>query len=242
MEVYKELLVQLRQLNPNDFKQNEDIAMYVKVYVASVILFYMVYLSCHFVMSKIIQFKLYNELSSYDQADYLSRITAQVHALISSVISYYLMFYSCGDGKTYFNSDECFYNPTQLTISLLCISFGYISFDLIIILKDIQDFSSLGMQNIVHHIISMTASFTALMVGGFNISAASATAFTEVSTIFLHIRYYMIKAKYASGKPFLIVVLIFIGLFVYARLYLQVFVAMRMKEGFDREFDNILKR
>ena len=216
--------------------------MYVKVYVASVILFYMVYLSCHFVMSKIIQFKLYNELSSYDQADYLSRITAQVHALISSVISYYLMFYSCGDGKTYFNSDECFYNPTKLTISLLCISFGYISFDLIIILKDIQDFSSLGMQNIVHHIISMTASFTALMVGGFNISAASATAFTEVSTIFLHIRYYMIKAKYASGKPFLIVVLIFIGLFIYARLYLQVFVAMRMKEGFDREFDNILKR
>jgi hypothetical protein len=88
----------------------------------------------------------------------------------------------------------------------------------------------------------MTASFTALMVGGFNITAASATTFTEISTVFLHIRYYMIKAKCASGKPFLIVVLIFIGLFIYARLYIQFFVAMRMKEGFDREYENIIKR
>ena len=66
----------------------------------------------------------------------------------------------------------------------------------------------------------MTASATALLVGGFNINCAIATAFTEVSTIFLHLRYYMIKAKYASGKPFLIVVLVFIFFFIYSRLYL----------------------
>jgi hypothetical protein len=66
----------------------------------------------------------------------------------------------------------------------------------------------------------MTASTAALCVGGYLINTAVATGFTEVSTIFLHIRYYMIKAKVASGKPFLIVVLIFIGLFCYARLYM----------------------
>ena len=119
--------------------------LYIKVYLAALIGFYVVYLACHYFMSKVISFKLYNELSSYDQADYLSRITAQLHALISSLIAYYLMFYNCEGDQTYFNSDECFYNPTKLTISLLCLSFGYISFDLIIILKDIQDFSSLGM-------------------------------------------------------------------------------------------------
>jgi hypothetical protein len=194
--------------------------MYLKIYLGSMFGFYIVYLSCHYFMAKVIQFKLYNDLSTYDQADYLSRITAQVHALISSVLSYYLMFYMCGDGKTFFNDDQCYYNATPLAITSLCISFGYISFDLIIIMKDIQDFSSLGMQNVVHHLISMTASLTALFVGGYVINSAVATAFTEVSTIFLHIRYYMIKAKCASGKPFLIVVLIFIGLFIYARLYL----------------------
>lgn len=88
-------------------------------------------------MSKVLAFKLYNELSSYDQADYLSRITAQVHAVISSVISYYLMFYNCGDGKTFYNDDECYYKATPLAITCLCISFGYICFDLIIIIKDI---------------------------------------------------------------------------------------------------------
>lgn len=40
----------------------------------------------------------------------------------------------------------------------------------------------------------MTSSVSALATGGFNITIAAATAFTEVSTIFLHIRYYMIKA------------------------------------------------
>ena len=107
---------------------------------------------------------------------------------------------------------------------------------------DIRDFSSLGMQNVVHHIIVFIATASALIVGGFNISLACATSFTEVSTIFLHIRYYMIKAKVADGKPFLIIMLTFIASFIYARLYLQVFVAMRMNDGFTREYDNILKR
>ena len=94
----------------------------------------------------------------------------------------------------------------------------------------------------VHHIIAVIASVTALTVGGFNICSACATSFTEISTIFLHIRYYMIKAKVADGKPFLIVMIVFIFTFIYARLYLQVFVAMRMIDGFKREYENILKR
>lgn len=49
----------------------------------------------------------------------------------------------------------------------------------------------------------------------------------------------MIKAKCADGKPFLIVVLIFIGLFIYARLYIESFVAIEMKKGFESEYNKL---
>jgi hypothetical protein len=52
----------------------------------------------------------------------------------------------------------------------------------------------------------------------------------------------MIKANVANGKSFLIVMLLFIGTFIYSRLYLQVFVALRLYDGFNREYDNLLKR
>ena len=90
--------------------------------------------------------------------------------------------------------------------------------------------------------ITIAASVAALIIGSFNITIATATAFTEVSTILLHVRYYMIKAKKADGTPFLIIMILFIGLFIYARLYLQSFVAKRMYEGFNASYNELLTR
>jgi len=98
------------------------------------------------------------------------------------------------------------------------------------------------MQNIVHHTISILAAGASLIVGGFNINVASATAFTEISTIFLHIRYYMLKAKKADGLPFIFVMLTFISLFIYSRLYVQLFVAKRMYHGFVTQYNSIASR
>jgi hypothetical protein len=72
-------------------------------------------------------------------------------------------------------------------------SLGYVVFDLFIILFEIKDFSDLGKQNIMHHLIAMTASLCSLMSGNLLSSAAGATVLTEVSTIVLHFRYYLIK-------------------------------------------------
>lgn len=43
-------LHELRTLNPTDFKNDKDVENYFKVYVGSFIGFYLVYLSCHFLM------------------------------------------------------------------------------------------------------------------------------------------------------------------------------------------------
>ena len=66
------------------------------------------------------------------------------------------------------------------------------------------------------------------MVGGYNPLVAAATTFTEVSTVFLHIRFYMIKSKNADGTPFIIVMLTFIFLFAYSRMFVQFKLAFRM--------------
>ena len=76
------------------------------------------------------------------------------------------------------------------------------------------------MQTIGHHIISIVATLSALLAGGYYITSAAATTFTEISTIVLHIRFYMIKSQTADGIPFLIVMNVFIGLFGYSRMYI----------------------
>lgn len=85
---------------------------------------------------------------------------------------------------------------------------------------DIRDFSALGIQNIIHHGICITATLGSLITGGFNVNTGAATLFTEISTVFLHIRYYMIKKGIAKGQKFIAVMLIFIGTFFYSRIYI----------------------
>ena len=88
----------------------------------------------------------------------------------------------------------------------------------------------------MHHCISIIASLGSLSCGGFNINVAAATLFTEISTIFLHIRFYMIKKKVATGNKFLAVMGMFIILFFYSRIYLQTKMALRFFEFSEAAF------
>ena len=100
-------------------------------------------------------------------------------------------------------------------------SASFILFDLMIIFKEIRDFSPLGVQNIMHHFIAIFATFSALMVGAVYPLIAASTIFTEISTIVLHIRFYLIKWKMANGNLFLAVMWTFVSLFAYSRMYMQ---------------------
>lgn len=105
--------------------------------------------------------------------------------------------------------------------SLVVFSIGYIFFDLVIIFVDIKDFSELGLQNIAHHFIAIMASSCSFWTRSTITQHAAATIFTEISTIVLHIRFYMIKSGNSSGTPFILVMLIFIASFAYSRMWVQ---------------------
>ena len=127
--------------------------------------------------------------------------------------------------------------------NLLCFSIGYIAFDLIIILKEIQDFSTLGIQNLAHHLIALIATVSSILAGGCFPLASAATTFTELSTILLHIRYYMIKLKKADGYAFLVVMVSFISMFGYSRMYVQMRLAYAMFVSFNTGYtDTVIAR
>ena len=71
----------------------------------------------------------------------------------------------------------------------------------------------------MHHLIATIAASCGFLAGSFNTLVAAATLITELSTIMLHIRFYMIKSKNADGNAFIVVMLVFIGLFAYSRMY-----------------------
>ena len=67
-------------------------------------------------------------------------------------------------------------------------SFGYLTFDLVMQLFFYQDFSPLGIQNIVHHFVSYVCYFAAMRGGRTMPLLTHLAMICEVSQVFLNIR------------------------------------------------------
>lgn len=65
----------------------------------------------------------------------------------------------------------------------------------------------------------MVASYSCITGGGPLVTGAAATVLTEISTIVLHIRFYMIKYKKADGMMFLAVMITFVSFFFWSRCW-----------------------
>lgn len=92
----------------------------------------------------------------------------------------------------------------------------------------------------MHHFIAVFATFSAMMVGSVYPLIAASTIFTEISTIVLHFRFYMIKWKMAEGYPFIAVMITFISLFGYSRMYVQMKVMYMQYLFYKQQEDTFL--
>lgn len=192
----------------------------LQVFAASVLGFFALYYACDYVLRKVFRLKVFLEMDRLAQADFLSRVTAQIHAAISTYFAYRQVYGYCSSGLPVYQDTACFAHGGFYSTFVVIFSFGYVVFDLIIILTEIRDFSPLGLQNIVHHLISITAACACWVGGGILPSAGAATVLTELSTVLLHVRFYMIKYKKADGLPFAAVSLAFVAQFFWSRIYI----------------------
>lgn len=191
-----------------------------QVLITSMMGFFVCYYGIDWLLQNILKPRLFLEMSRKDQADFLSRVTAQIHAVIATYLANNVIFKYCSSGLPLYVDNQCFIQGGFYPTIVVIFSTGYIVFDLIIILFEIKDYSALGIQNIVHHFISILASSSCAFGGGPLSSAAGATVMTEISTIVLHIRFYLIKYKKTDGLPFYITMIVFIGLFAWSRVWI----------------------
>jgi hypothetical protein len=143
--MYPSQLEILTKLDNGIFNTTLEVDKFCYVYTASLVIHFAAYYFSHHILQNILKIQSYIDLKPEHQADYLSRITAQLHALVTCIAAYIILFYNCGEGKDVFNDTDCFFTPTWLSIYTLAFSFGYLSYDLYIIFMDIRDFSALGL-------------------------------------------------------------------------------------------------
>jgi len=208
--------------------KNSDFKLYLGTFASSIAGFALLYQLSHLFLRKVLKLNLYLDLDKNQRADFVSRITSEIHSIIGFVWAYHSIYLSCDSGKSIFDDAQCFCSPSQSVVMLTFFSSGQITYDLFICLYSIKDFSPLGVQNLLHHSIGLCATLFSIFSFQYNFTVASATVFTELSTIFLNVRYVMIKSKNAEGLAFMSVMAAFSGTFFYARLWVQLKVTYGM--------------
>mmetsp|Transcript_2369 Transcript_2369/g.1701 ORF Transcript_2369/g.1701 Transcript_2369/m.1701 type:complete len:154 (-) Transcript_2369:393-854(-) len=113
-------------------------------------------------------FKEFQEQNDRQRADFLSRINANLHAVIVTIWAVVAAFNTCEEGVVPFYYDfKCFDKPTSIHFKLVSFSLGYFWYDFIICVFKIRDYSALGLQTIIHHFMAIVSSSVCLYNNNF---------------------------------------------------------------------------
>lgn len=128
----------LTTINPKLFNDTKLLTECMQVAFCTFNFFLVFYYASHYVLKNVIQVKLYIDMKPLDQADFLSRITAQVHAVIATYLGYQCIFNLCDHpSKDMFNDWECYVQEDPYALKVLMFSASFILFDMLIIFKEI---------------------------------------------------------------------------------------------------------
>eukprot|EP00347_Sterkiella_histriomuscorum_P010546 403375865 len=116
----------------------------------------------------------YEKLDNKQRADFVSRVTSQIHAFLSISLAINALFFTCVDPndsessgyKNFFNSDYCLYYHSSIW-QMITLSFtaGYLLLDIFICKMLIQDNSKLQTQTYIHHVVGISGAIAALIYG-----------------------------------------------------------------------------
>jgi len=207
-------------MNHNFISNTENLKYYAGTMLASLVGFSLVYALSHQLLVRVLKPETYLRFDSNLQADYLSRITAVLHGIIGFYFARQAVSDNCPSGKSILEDDECFCKPGPDTVMVGFLSLGWVVYDLYIVLFHIKDLSALGLQNIAHHVIAILAMTSSMFSPSYAFSATAGTVYTEMSTIFLHLRYFFVISKNAESLTFLALMCVFIATFFYSRVYI----------------------
>ncbi|KAH9717082.1 tlc domain-containing protein [Citrus sinensis] len=175
-------------------------------------------------------FKGYRKLSNEKKLEWNNRGFSTFHAFIASTASLYLLLLSDLFSEDYY--DELIINRTSsLSKTVLGISIGYFLSDLAMILWLYPALG--GLEYVLHHGLSMFSIFLALVSGKAQIYILM-VLFTEITTPFVNLRWYLDVAGLKSSNIYICNgVALFLGWLV-ARILLFIYFFVHMAIHFDQ--------
>ncbi|KAJ4719260.1 transmembrane protein 56-B [Melia azedarach] len=172
----------------------------------------------------------YGKLSSSQKLEWNNRGFSTIHALFASVASLYLLLFTDLFSEDY--HDELIINRTSsVSERVLGISIGYFLSDLAMILWCYPALG--GLEYVLHHGLSMFAIILSLVSGQAQIYILM-VLFTECTTPFVNLRWYLDVAGQKSSKIYICNgVALFLGWLV-ARILLFIYYFIHMTIHFEQ--------
>ena len=131
----------------------------------------------------------YVKLNDHDRTDYRMQWNALFHGFISAIWSLYTILYTCGDGKTYMNSQDCREVARNSHVWLLAFTSGYLTLEIFFILVYMGIQTPLDKQTMTHHVLAALNFYLAFWYLGFPLVIGAVFVILEISTPFVCIRW-----------------------------------------------------
>lgn len=161
----------------------------------------------------------YKSMKSQDRHLYKSYVTSAMHAVGCVVFSTLAIWYVCPGEETALNSDHCVNTVRHIHIWSLLHTCGYFLSDFLVIWFLIQGSSTLDIQTLWHHALGAFVFYETLIFMDFCVVFGTMLLFTECSTFFLSVRYFLYTHDMTSSLWYYANVAVMFVVFLVGRLY-----------------------
>jgi hypothetical protein len=142
------------------------------------------------------------------------------------LISTLAIWYVCPGEETVFNSEHCLNTVRHIHIWSLLHTCGYFLSDFLVIWFLIKGDTTLDIQTLWHHALGAFVFYETLLFMDFCVVFGTMLLFTEISTFFLAIRYFLYTHDLSQSFWYYGNVVVTFFVFLIGRLYYQIYISL----------------
>ena len=148
------------------------------------------------------------------------------HSAGCVLISTLAIWYVCPGEETVFNSEHCLNTVRHIHIWSLLHTCGYFLSDFLVIWFLIKGDTTLDIQTLWHHALGAFVFYETLLFMDFCVVFGTMLLFTEISTFFLAIRYFLYTHDLSQSFWYYSNVVVTFFVFLIGRLYYQIYISL----------------
>lgn len=135
--------------SPDDIAPYLPLSGYVYLGLVGVAYFCVQHAVLHALLGMV--YPRYKEMNSHDFHEYRMQINALIHGCLSTSFALYCTIWTCQNGKTFFNDEQCRLVPRNSHVWTCFFTAGYLFVESVFILGYVGLETPLDKQALVHH-------------------------------------------------------------------------------------------